>query len=63
MGYKIRRDVSVARVAFNLLNSKSSAIDYYYQSQLPSEGPDGQNDIHFHPIESRSARVTVNARF
>ena len=49
--------------AFNLLNSKSSAIDYYYQSQLPSEGPDGQNDIHFHPIESRSARMTVNARF
>ena len=63
VGYKIRRDVSVELEAFNLLNSKSSAIDYYYQSRLPSEGPDGQNDIHFHPIESRSARVTVNARF
>ena len=63
MGYKIRRDVSVGMEAFNLLNSKSSAIDYYNQSRLLSEGPDGQNDIHFHPIESRSARMTVNARF
>jgi len=53
----------VGMEAFNLLNSKSSAIDYYNQSRLLSEGPDGQNDIHFHPIESRSARMTVNARF
>ncbi|MEG3154265.1 TonB-dependent receptor [Sphingomonas sp. RB1R13] len=63
MGYKIQPDLTVELEAFNLLNSKSSAIDYYYQSRLPNEGPDGQNDIHFHPIESRSARVTLNARF
>ena len=63
VGYKIRPDISVELEAFNLLNSKSSAIDYYYQSRLPNDGPDGQNDIHFHPIESRSARVTLNARF
>lgn len=63
VGYKIRPGISVELEAFNLLNSKSSAIDYYYQSRLPNEGPDGQNDIHFHPIESRSARVTLNARF
>jgi outer membrane cobalamin receptor len=63
VGYKATPNVSVELEAFNLLNSKSSAIDYYYQSRLPNEGPDGQNDIHFHPIESRSARVTVNARF
>ena len=63
VGYKIRPDLSVELEGFNLLNSKSSAIDYYYQSRLPNEGPDGQNDIHFHPIESRSARVTLNAHF
>ena len=63
LGYKIRSEVAVELEAFNLLNSKSSAIDYYYQSRLPNEGPDGENDIHFHPIESRSARVTLNARF
>ena len=63
VGYKIRPALSVELEAFNLLNSKSSAIDYYYQSRLPNEGPDGQNDIHFHPIESRSARVTLIARY
>ena len=63
VGYKIGPDLSVEVEGFNLLNSKSSAIDYYYQSRLPNEGPDGENDIHFHPIESRSARVTLNARF
>ena len=63
VGYKINPDISVEVEGFNLLNSKSSAIDYYYQSRLPNEGPDGENDIHFHPIESRSARLTLNARF
>ena len=63
VGYKINPDISVEVEGYNLLNSKSSAIDYYYQSRLPNEGLDGANDIHFHPIESRSARVTFNARF
>ena len=63
VGYKLGPDLRVEVEGFNLLNSKSSAIDYYYQSRLQNEGPDGQNDIHFHPIESRSARVTLNARF
>ena len=63
LGYKIAPGLSMELEGFNLLNARSSAIDYYYQSRLPNEGPDGQNDIHFHPIESRSARVTLNARF
>jgi hypothetical protein len=45
------------------LNASNSAIAYYCQSRLPGEGPDGQNDIHFHPIESRSVRVAVVAGF
>jgi outer membrane cobalamin receptor len=63
VGYKIAPGLSMELEGFNLLNAKSSAIDYYYQSRLPNEGPEGQNDIHLHPIESRSARVTLNARF
>ncbi|WP_309602334.1 TonB-dependent receptor domain-containing protein [Sphingomonas sp.] len=61
VGYRFKPTLSVELEAFNLLNSKSSAIDYYYQSRLPDEGPDGQEDIHFHPIESRSLRVTFVA--
>ena len=63
VGYKFTPGFTIELEAFNLLNAQSSAIDYYYQSRLPDEGPDGQNDIHFHPIESRSVRVTANARF
>ena len=61
IGYKISSAITLELEAFNLLNARSSAIDYYYQSRLPNEGMDGQNDIHFHPIESRSARLSLIA--
>jgi hypothetical protein len=35
-----------------------SAIDYYYASQLRGEA-EAREDIHFHPIESRSFRLTL----
>lgn len=63
IGYKIAPAITLELEGFNLLDTKSSAIDYYYQSRLPNEGPDGQNDIHFHPIESRSARLNLIAHF
>lgn len=59
VGYKISPSVRVELDGFNLLNRKASAIDYYYTSRLPSEPAVGVNDIHFHPIESRSFRVTA----
>ena len=63
VGYKIGPGITIELEGFNLLNSTSSAIDYYYQSRLPNEGPNGQDDIHFHPIESRSVRVNLIAHF
>ena len=63
VGYKIGPGITIELEVFNLLNSTSSAIDYYYQSRLPNEGPDGLDDIHFHPIESRSVRVNLIAHF
>jgi outer membrane receptor protein involved in Fe transport len=48
---------------FNILNRKSSAIDYYYASRLPGESPGGANDIHFHPAEPLSFRVGVTGRY
>ena len=63
LGYKIGPGTTIELEGFNLLDAKSSAIDYYYQSRLPNEGPDGQDDIHFHPIESRSVRVNLIAHF
>ncbi|WP_295642711.1 TonB-dependent receptor [uncultured Methylibium sp.] len=64
IGYKLTRDLSVELEGYNLANRKASAIDYYYESRLASE-PSGvaTPDIHFHPIESRSFRVTMVLRY
>ena len=63
IGYKINPALQVELEGFNLADRKVSAIDYFYTSRLPGEAAAGINDIHFHPIESRSFRVTLVARF
>ena len=58
IGYRIGRDLQLEIEGFNLANRRDSAIDYYYASQLAGEaGP--REDIHFHPIEPRTLRVSV----
>ena len=63
VGYKVTKDVKVALDVFNLFDRKASDIDYYYASRLPVEAASGVNDIHFHPVEPRSFRVTLTATF
>ena len=63
IGYKIGPKLHVELEGFNLTNRKVSAIDYFYTSRLPGEPVDGVADIHFHPIESRSFRLSLNASF
>jgi hypothetical protein len=41
----------------NLLDSRDHDIDYFYESRLPGEA-DPVEDIHFHPLEPRTIRVT-----
>ena len=62
-GYKITPRVKVELEVFNLANRKVSAIDYYYTSRLQGEPAAGVDDIHFHPIESRTVRLSLNASF
>jgi hypothetical protein len=65
LGYKFS-DTFIARLdGFNLLNQKASQIDYSYASRLRSEigAPDGVNDIHFHPLEPASVRLTLTKLF
>jgi len=63
LGYKIGSNVRVILQGFNLLNTYAHAIDYYYASRLPGEPAAGVNDVHFHPIETRSLRVNLIANF
>jgi len=47
----------------NLFNSTDHDIDYYYASRLPGEPAQGVEDNHFHPIEPRTARLTLSLLF
>ncbi len=63
IGYRINPDMKLALDVFNLFNRKASDIDYYYASRLPGEAAGGVNDIHFHPVEPLSVRLTLTANF
>ena len=62
IGYKFSPKLKLELEGFNLTNRRDSAIDYYYESQLKGEVA-AVSDIHFHPIESRSFRLTLVANF
>jgi len=62
-GYKINERLKVALDVFNLFDRQGSDIDYAYASRLKGEPAGGVNDIHFHPVEPRSMRVSLTANF
>ena len=63
IGYKLREDLRLGVEIFNLLDAEDSDIEYFYASRLSGEPAAGVDDIHFHPVEPRSARVTVSLSF
>jgi hypothetical protein len=61
LGYR-KEDWEVAVDCLNLLGRKDNDIEYYYESRLPGEAsPVG--DVHLHPAEPRTFRVSVTRRF
>ena len=63
LGYRVSPKMRVELEGFNLANRRASAIDYYYTSRLPGEAVAGVHAIHFHPVESRSFRLTLAMNF
>ena len=62
LGRRLDGNTRLELEVFNLTNRKDSAIDYYYASRLRGEtAPVG--DIHFHPVEPRSLRLTLTHNF
>ena len=62
LGYQLTPRIALGFDLFNLLNARSSDIDYYYTSRLPGEPLAGVNDIHTHPSEPREFRFSVTAK-
>jgi outer membrane receptor protein involved in Fe transport len=63
IGYAFDKRLRLQFDVFNLFNRKDHDIDYFYASRLPAEPAAGVSDIHFHPVEPRSARVSLIANF
>jgi hypothetical protein len=62
LGYKFEDGLIVRVDGFNLLNQEASQIDYFYGSRLASE-PGEVEDIHFHPLEPRSFRLSLTKQW
>jgi len=62
LGYKFSRQTQLALDIYNLFDCKVNDIEYWYDSQLATEGA-AVNDRHIHPTEPRSLRLTISHRF
>ncbi|MDX2204550.1 MAG: TonB-dependent receptor [Hyphomicrobiaceae bacterium] len=58
LGYAFADGLTVRLDAFNILNERSSQIDYSYASRLAGEAG-AVDDVHFHPTEPRSFRLVL----
>ena len=48
---------------YNITNKKANAMEYWYVDRLPGEPAAGVADIHVHPLEPISTRVTLSRSF
>jgi outer membrane receptor protein involved in Fe transport len=58
VGYNVSKTVKLQLDGYNLLNRQNNDIDYYYPSRLTGEAAP-QADVHFHPVEKRSLRLSM----
>jgi outer membrane cobalamin receptor len=57
VGYRIGGGMRIEVEGFNLVSRRDAAVSYYYASRM--QGQAARDDVHFHPIEPRSVRVTL----
>lgn len=61
-GYRFWKRYKLSAAVYNVFDSEDSDITYFYESQLANETQPVE-DIHFHPVEPRTVRVTLSASF
>jgi hypothetical protein len=62
IGYR-KNDWEIALDCLNILGRDDNDIEYYYASRLPGEPAIGVEDIHLHPAEPRTFRLSLTRRF
>ena len=48
---------------FNIFNVKANAAEFWYVDRLPGEPAEGVADLHVHPLEPTTARLTIAKTF
>ncbi len=61
-GYRFWKRYKISAAVYNVFDSEDNDITYFYESQLANES-EPVEDIHFHPVEPRTVRVTMTASF
>ncbi|MBS0472746.1 MAG: TonB-dependent receptor [Proteobacteria bacterium] len=59
LGYRFANGWALSLDVFNLLDARTSDIDYFYTSRLPGEPLTGVDDVHTHPSEPREVRLSL----
>ena len=62
MGYALQKKVRIGLDGYNRFDRKDNDVDYFYASQLAAE-PAPVSDVHSHPVERRSIRLTLALNF
>jgi hypothetical protein len=58
VAYRLGNGWRLELEGFNLTNRQDAAVSYFYASRMQGESV-AHEDVHFHPIEPRSLRVTL----
>jgi hypothetical protein len=61
--YRWTNGWQLAAGLYNLTNKKADAMQYWYVDRLPGEPARGIADIHVHPLEPTSLRLTLTRNF
>ena len=61
-GYRFWKRYKLSAAVYNVFDSEDNDITYFYESQLANEA-EPVADIHFHPVEPRTVRVTLSGSF
>jgi TonB dependent receptor-like, beta-barrel/TonB-dependent Receptor Plug Domain len=60
--YAFESGWNLALGVYNIMNAKANAAEFWYIDRLPGEPAAGVADIHFHPLEPVSVRLTVSKK-
>jgi outer membrane receptor protein involved in Fe transport len=61
--YEVGRGFSVGLGVYNIFDKRADAAEFWYVDRLPGEPTSGIPDVHVHPLEARTVRVTLEKSF